>query len=280
MMPKMDGIEAVRAVAAQCPTPVLLTSVIARYPDERARLGSFGFGQVELVEKPMLVGPSAAGDVAALVRRARALAFARGPASRPPRGQTPPSDAAAVAIAASTGGMPALADILRSLPEVFPPLYLAQHLDADFIDSFVRFLRTEIGRPVQVVEDQLPIEPSRVYVAQRAHHLLVRTGQVFVKPAHPDDLSPSADLLFRSVAKSFGKHAYGIVLTGMGRDGAYGLRSLRESGAWTIAQEPSSALVSGMPSAAVELGACCEILTLPQIAARLAALKWKPGGNR
>lgn len=280
MMPKMDGIEAVRAVAAQCPTPVLLTSVIARYPDERARLGSFGFGQVELIEKPTLVGPNAKGDVAALVKRARALAFARGQTSRPPRVEAPPTGCLLVAIAASTGGMPALAEILRQLPDSFPPLCLAQHLDADFTDSFVRFLRTELGRPVQVVEDQVSIEPNRMYVAQRQHHLLVRSGQVFVRPAHPDDLSPSADLLFRSVATTFGKDAYGIVLTGMGRDGAQGLRALRESGGWTISQEPSSALVSGMPSAAVQQGACCEILTLPQIAARLAALKWKSGGNR
>jgi two-component system chemotaxis response regulator CheB len=280
MMPKMDGIETVRALAAQLPTPVLLTSVIARYPDQRAQLGSLGTGLVELCEKPLLVGPNAAFHVGALVRRARALAFARGQKSRPPRAQVPPTTAAVVAIAASTGGMPALAEVLRLLSEEFPPLCIAQHLDAAFLDSFVRYLGTETHRPVIVVEDAIVAEPGRLYVASRQHHLLFKSGQVCAVAATPGELSPSADLLLRSLAEHAGRDGLGIILTGMGRDGASGLRSLREAGGWTVTQDPLTALVSGMPSAAVEQGGSCEVLSLPLIAARLAALKWKPWSKR
>jgi two-component system chemotaxis response regulator CheB len=280
MMPKMDGIETVRALAAQCPTPVLLTSVIARYPDQRAQLGNLVSTLVELIEKPVLVGPNATYSVGAMMRRARALAFARGQKSRPPQAQNPPLAVSIVGIAASTGGMPALAQVLGRLPEAFPPLCVAQHLDAEFLESFVRFLSSELHKPVTVVEDVVTAEPGRVYVARAYHHLSGRVGQVASVRAKPGELSPSADLLLRSIAETSGQDGLGIILTGMGRDGALGLRSLREAGGWTISQDPHTALVSGMPSAAVEAGGCCEVLSLPQIAARLAALKWKPWSKR
>lgn len=280
MMPKMDGIETVRALHTQCPTPVLLTSVIARYPDHRAQLGDLDANWVELVEKPVLIGPTANSSVAAMVRRARALTAIRRHQPTPPRPHTQPQAVSVIAIAASTGGMPALSLVMSQLPEVFPPICVAQHLDAEFLDSFVRFLSTEVRKPVVVVEDRTAAEPGQLYVARKAHHLIVRMGQVCAVPAGPGELSPHADRLFRSVAESTGRDGLGIVLTGMGKDGALGLRSLRLAGGWTISQDPQSAVVRGMPDAAVEAGGSCEILSLPQIAARLATLKWKPWSKR
>ncbi len=279
-MPKMDGVETVRALTVQCPTPVLLTSIIARYPDHRAQLGDLDADWVELCEKPVLTGREAAQNVSALLRRARALLSLRQQRPTPSRPKQPPSSVSLVAIAASTGGMPALSSVLGQLPDSFPPICIAQHLDADFFDSFVRFLAQSAHRPVVVVEECATIEQSQLYLAQKSHHLVVRSGQVCAVPAEPGELSPRADRLLMSLADYAGKDGLGIVLTGMGRDGALGLRRLREAGGWTISQDPSSALVSGMPDAAVELGGSCEVLPLSQIALRLSGIKWKPWSKR
>ncbi|HMU41629.1 MAG TPA: chemotaxis protein CheB, partial [Pseudomonadota bacterium] len=280
MMPKMSGIEALQALSLSCPTPVLFTSVIARHPEERARVTGLFANWVDLMDKPMVVGPDAGHEISTLLRRARALAFARERFSRPPRAQKAPVSATLIAIASSTGGMPALAEVLRLLPDVFPPVCIAQHLDAEFLQSFVRFLQTEVRRPVSIVENWLSVESSRIYVPQPHHHLTVRSSQIGIKRAQPAELSPSADVLFQSAAEVCGKDCVGIVLTGMGHDGANGLRLLREAGAWTISQDPQSALVNGMPSAAVEMGGCSEVLSLPEIAKRLSLLTYKPWSKR
>lgn len=280
MMPKMNGIEALRLLSASCPTPVLLTSVIARHPEERERLKTLFAGRQEVLDKPALVGPSAVADLSSLLRRIRTIS---GTARQNPAdkwAKSAPSAAVLVAIAASTGGMPALAEVLRPLPVVFPPLCIAQHLDAEFLDSFVRFLHQEVQRPVQVVEKSIPLEPGRLYVPQPRHHLTIRPGGIGVLRALPTELSPSADVLFGSLAGAGEKDCVGVVLTGMGQDGALGLRRLHDAGGWTISQDPKSALVGGMPSAAVELGGCSEVLSLQKIAMRLASLAPKPWSKR
>jgi chemotaxis response regulator CheB len=280
MMPKMDGVETVRALTVQCPTPVVLTSVIARYPDHRAQLGDLDADWVALCEKPVLTGKDAAQHVSALLRRARALLSLRQQRPAPGKPKTLPASVSLVVIAASTGGMPALSSVLSQLPETFPPICIAQHLDADFFDSFVRFLQQSVHRPVVVVDECATLEPSQLYLAKKSHHLVVKNGLVCAISAEAGELSPRADLLLLSLSEYAGKDGLGIVLTGMGRDGALGLRRLREAGGWTISQDPKSALVSGMPDAALEMGGSCEVLPLSQIAARLSGLKWKPWSKR
>ena len=173
-------------------------------------------------------------------------------------------------MAASTGGLEAIQRVLQRLPGRFPPIVIAQHLDPTLGEQFSGLLRDALRLEVVAVDTTATLQGNRIYVAARAQHIYVRPGCVATRPAQPGELAPSADQLFFSVAGLCGNAALGIVLTGMGHDGARGLRALRDAGSWTIAQDQSSALVSGMPAAAIELGACREILGLDEIAARLS----------
>lgn len=283
-----NAMAAVRAIARSHPTPILLLAALPRHPDHRAALRSLQAGMpsglIDVVDKPQLGGTSGEAQIAALCRRLSAIAQARRSPERPPSadptpsGGIPPTSCSLIALAASTGGLEAIQRVLQRLPGRFPPIVIAQHLDPTLGEQFSGLLRDSLRLDVVAVETTAPLQQSRVYVAARAQHLYVRAGFVATRPAQPGELAPSADQLFFSVADLCGDAALGIVLTGMGRDGARGLRALREAGSWTIAQDQSSALVSGMPAAAIELGACREVLGLDEIARRLSHLL--PRGSR
>lgn len=279
MMPKLDGVEAARRITRGYGVPVLLMSPLARIPEQRPDLSSLPPHLVELVDKPVLVGAAGPANIAALIGRMKALArIGHSNPPREPERRPPPTRCALVVIAASTGGMEALRTVLGRLPASFPPVVIAQHLDPVLGAQFAGLLQSATGQTVVTVDAAVQLQPGRIHVAAPFQHVIVRSGRVASRPAQAGELAPSADQLFSSAAASYGKRAVGIVLTGMGRDGASGLRELREASGWTIAQDEASALVGGMPRAAIDKGACCEVLPLNRIGERLSRLALDNGG--
>jgi chemotaxis response regulator CheB len=184
----------------------------------------------------------------------------------------PPRDGYLVAIGASAGGPAAVATILCALPQDFPgSIVIVQHVGAEFVPGMASWLSDQSGRRVTVaVEGERPT-CNRVLVAGATGHLTLKTATRLGYVAEPIDNAycPSVDVFFRSVARLWSGPAVGVVLTGMGRDGAAGLKALREKGHHTIAQDEATSVVYGMPKAAAALDAAVDVLALDRIAERL-----------
>jgi len=186
----------------------------------------------------------------------------------------PSAERRIVGIGASTGGPVALVEILRTLPRSFPaPLLLVQHMPKDYTDPFASWLRSSVSLSVEVAFAGASPQPGTVHVAPAITHLEVTPdGRLMTPPPIGPGPCPSADRLFESLARAFGRGAYGVLLSGMGRDGARGLRAMRDAGAGTVVQDGPSSAVFGMPAAALELGAADLALPPARIGERL--LEW------
>jgi two-component system chemotaxis response regulator CheB len=282
-MPVMSGLEAIRQIMLRCPTPILvMTSASA---DELVPIGmeALACGALEVVAKPTEF-PMGAAEVATMVERLRLLAAV--PVVRHPRAarQTRGEERAAVAprvvraigIASSSGGPSALAKIFAALPtQMTAPIVIAQHLDAEFGQSLATWLDGVSARPVRVAEDGTALTAGTAWVIPPAWDAEVTsTGVIRLVP--PTDAqwlgSPSGDRLLHSIADSLGKEGCGVVLTGMGKDGAAGLLAIRQRGGLTIAQDGVSSAVDGMPRAAREREAASLVLGLREIAPTLERL--------
>ncbi|GAB7191823.1 chemotaxis-specific protein-glutamate methyltransferase CheB [Kineococcus sp. NUM-3379] len=172
-----------------------------------------------------------------------------------------------VAIGASTGGPGAVAAVLAGLAGLPATVLLVQHLHEDFVPGFVTWLAALSALPVHTAVPGVRPEPGHVYVAPAGRHLALSPGHVLVLPEHPVTIHrPSVDVLFTSVAQTAGPRSVGVLLTGMGEDGAAGMLAMRTTGALTIAQDEETCAVYGMPRAAVERGAAERVLALPRIA--------------
>ncbi len=287
LMPDMGGLEAVERIMAEQPTPILMMT-----SDPRGQSGELGFealrrGALDLWVKPQLPVPPSSAD--ALRRQVGRLAKApvlrhllghRGSWKRSRatdvdeplgRARTPTEY---VFIAASTGGPAALARVLGALPADFGwPIMVVQHMPESFDRSLASWLDGMTRTTVRVAADGARLEPGTISVAPAGLDAEVtRRGCVRLrKPAEGSGYHPSADVLFFSAAAELGAAALGIVLTGMGRDGARGLRALVERGGMTVAQDAASSLVDGMPAAARAAGAARVVLPLDEIAPFLAA---------
>ncbi|MFZ5445757.1 MAG: CheB methylesterase domain-containing protein, partial [Myxococcota bacterium] len=180
-----------------------------------------------------------------------------------------------VAVASSLGGPRALAELLRDLPDDFPaPVVLCQHITPGFSDDLARWLEAETGHRVHEATDGQRLVKSECFLAPSHLHMLVQpSGVLRLDDGAPvGGFKPSCDLLLKSVAQSFSSRAVGVVLTGMGRDGAQGLKAIREAGGHTIAQDEATSVVFGMPGAAVALGAAERVLPLDEIGDQL--VRW------
>lgn len=176
-------------------------------------------------------------------------------------------------IGASTGGTEAIKEVLLALPPTAPPVLVVQHMPEIFTGSFARRLDGLCLLKVKEAEDGEPVSAGYVYLAPGHSHLAVRRGGGFhcsLSRAEPVNRHrPSVDVLFHSAALQVGPSAIGVLLTGMGKDGAKGLLAMREAGAWTIAQDHESCVVYGMPREAAAIGAVREVLPLKDIASRI-----------
>ena len=190
-----------------------------------------------------------------------------------------------VFIGASTGGTEAIKEILVGFPAQMPPVMIVQHMPEMFTASFARRLDGACALRVKEAEHGEALLPGTAYLSPGHSHLAIRHVPggyqcVLARSEPVNRHRPSVDVLFRSAAEQTGGAAIGVLLTGMGKDGAQGLLDMRRAGAWTIAQDHDSCVVFGMPREAVALGAACEILALKSIAARvLGLLAVHPGSH-
>ena len=284
-MPVMDGLEATRLIMNRAPTPILMftSSMLAR--QRKVAFEALAAGALDVFHKPR-VEPGEAGEmqIADRFRKLLALLAPIKVISRPatrPRAPVLPAIAPigslprVLAIAASTGGPVALAKVLNALPRTFPACtLLVQHQSAEFMAGFVEWLGDTIKLPVKAAAHHDALRPAVVLVAPGDQHMrLGDDGRIRLEREEPiHACRPAADALFSSVARAAGPKAIGVLLTGMGRDGAQGLLEMRQAGAITIAQDEESSVVYGMPKTAAELGAAKHILPLDAIGEFVQAL--------
>jgi two-component system chemotaxis response regulator CheB len=291
-MPRMDGLTFLRRIMREDPLPVVICSALAARGSARA-MEALEAGALDIVEKPQVgvrefLEESAVTLIEAIRGAAEAGAKRRVVRVQPPerrlsadavlprRKHLPPPSASAriVAMGASTGGTEALAQVLMALPETSPGLAIAQHMPAGFTAAFARRLDGLCRIQVKEAEDGDLLHAGRALIAPGGRHLLIERAPSGYRARVIDGPlvsrhRPSVDVLFRSVAQSAGRDAIGVLLTGMGDDGATGLKELREAGAQTIAQDEASCVVFGMPRAAIALGAASRVLPLGAVAAEI-----------
>jgi len=280
-MPNMNGLAFLDKLMRLHPLPVVMVSTLTTKGASETLL-ALELGAVDFVAKPstdLAGGLEAFGANLREKVRAAATSDVRGRSAKPAMGQklrtAAAPNGALIAIGASTGGVEAIRVVLGEMPADCPPIVIAQHMPAGFTSRFAARLDELSEVTVLEAEDRMPLEPGKAYVARGDWHLRVeRSSGQFKCRLTQDDLTsghrPSVDVLFESVARTVGAMAVGTILTGMGRDGARGLKLMRDAGAYTVGQSQASALVYGMPRVAFEEGAVVEQAPVEAIAARLA----------
>ncbi|MBK0393189.1 protein-glutamate methylesterase/protein-glutamine glutaminase [Ramlibacter algicola] len=286
-MPRMNGLDFLRRLMAMRPLPVVMVSSLTQHGAETT-MRALELGAVDFFPKPAsFEGLEAAGtEVAEKIRAAaQARVGRRGwapmdsayaplePAAAAPGSLRP---GAIVGIGASTGGVEALRRILAELPGPMPPMVVAQHMLPGFSQAFARRLDAISPLDVREAQDGDVAQPNGVYIAPGGRHLVVerRGGGYRLRLSEDAPVNrhrPSVDVLFRSLADCAGPVAIGVLLTGMGSDGAEGLLAMRLRGALTLAQDEASSVVFGMPRQAIVAGAAQEVVGLDEVAPRLRA---------
>ncbi|MHB2025069.1 MAG: chemotaxis-specific protein-glutamate methyltransferase CheB [Elusimicrobiota bacterium] len=287
-MPKLNGFEATRRIMETMPTPILIMSGSTNTDEVTMTFKVLEAGALGIVRQPLGIKFSEHRPVAEeIIRTIKTMSEVKlvrrwvrelKPANAPlVAAANAPSLAKAkvVAIGASTGGPPALHAILSRIPKGFPvPILIVQHMAPGFIGGLASWLASSTDLLVHLAAPGERPLPGRVYLAPDALHLIVgQDGRLALADKEPQEaLCPSIARLFRSVAEVLKEQAAGIILTGMGEDGARELKLMRNAGAVTIAQDKESSTVHGMPGAAIKLDAATYILSPSEIAATLAAL--------
>ncbi len=285
-MPLVDGLSATRAIMSGVPRPVIVLLGSSASGRDREAL-AMEAGAVAATPKPRGLSESDP-DARRLVTLVKAFAglklvrrysprAASAQVSEPPppplAGERKGPAAELVVVGASTGGPPVLQTILKSLPRSFRPVVMVQHISPGFIRGMARWLSDTTQHAVEVAEVPMPLLPGRVYLAPDGRHLLVEPGRVVPVEGEPvDGHRPGVTVLFDSAARAYGPRAAGVLLTGMGRDGARGLANLARAGGPTLCQNRETCAVWGMPKEALALDARHEVLSPPEIGRRLCVL--------
>jgi two-component system chemotaxis response regulator CheB len=279
-MPGMNGLDFLEKIMALRPTPVIVVSGSTQKGTETTAR-ALALGAVNCYAKSGQSGSlpfDDGGMLAGLIREAAKVQFGARNDNRAPALPRPVSDAHAgpaerprlIAIGSSTGGVEALQILLSGFPADCPPTLIVQHIAMRFAPAVARTLDQNCLPRIQLAEPDLPLRDGHVYLAPGDdRHLTVGSGAQCCRLREGERVSghlPSVDALFHSVAKTVGANAIGILLTGMGSDGAHGLLAMAQAGAHTIAQDEATSIVFGMPRAAISLGAARVVAPIGQIA--------------
>ncbi|MDP1733935.1 MAG: chemotaxis response regulator protein-glutamate methylesterase [Sulfuritalea sp.] len=300
-MPRMNGLEFLDRLMRLRPMPVIMISSFTAAGSE-ITLKALELGAVDYLAKPRAENISMLQDYAADIRdKIRAASGARlkstsriavppAPTFAQPKGSFSSRLLAekVIAIGASTGGTEAIKEVLGSLPGEMPPIVMVQHMPESFTPSFAQRLNNLSRMTVIEAQGGERLQPGTAYLAPGHSHMRVRkSGAGLVLELSQEEPvnrhRPAADVLFRSVAEYVGQNALGVILTGMGKDGAQGLLAMRQAGAWNIGQDQASCVVYGMPREAAEVGALDEVASLAEISgsimAKLRALDKRGSGG-
>jgi two-component system chemotaxis response regulator CheB len=291
-MPEMNGLELTQEIMATMPRPILVLSASVQAEDTQNVFRVLNAGAVDVLPKPIDGGANNWNDlqqelitkirvlsgVAVFTHRRQLMGQSRRPRGTAPSALPSLSTIAPevrqrhyelVAIGASTGGPQALQGILRQIPGNFPvPVVCVQHISRGFLTGLVNWLNAECAVSVQIAQVGMRAEAGVVYFPPEDQHLTFSRRGVFASAPLPpfSGHRPSVTVTFESVAAVYGRHCVGILLTGMGKDGAVGMQSIAQAGGVTIAQDEATSVVFGMPKEAIALGAAQYILPLGEIA--------------
>lgn len=277
-MPKMDGLSFLEKIMALRPMPVVMVSTLTGKGTDIA-VAALALGAVECIAKPIAYTQadleSFARELSDKIRIAAGARIRARQATNPVVASKPskpkPNAPMLIAIGASTGGVEALGEVITQLPNNMPPIVITQHMPAGFTSSFAKRLSGLCELGVVEGSDRMKLQTGLVVIAPGGKHMeIARDGNGFyckiTDGIAVNNHKPSVDVLFDSVTALVGAQALGIILTGMGKDGAQGLLRLRQSGAHTIGQDEASCVVYGMPRYAAEIGAVIEVQPLHAIA--------------
>jgi two-component system chemotaxis response regulator CheB len=285
-MPRMDGLTFLRKIMMQAPMPVIVITD-QTLNGANIALKALEMGAVDVLSKPHLWSEIEMEESKILLVDKIKSAFYAGKnrnqkgedvaarTQRPMKSDSCKLAAFAgnsvIAVGASTGGTEALKTFLSALPHDMPPILVVQHMPEKFTASFAKRLNDFCSLRVKEAEDLEPVQRNTVYIAPGNRHMAIKNhnGKLVIRVFHGDLVNrhrPSVNVLFNSVAAVKGKHALGVIMTGMGDDGAIGMQALKISGAYTIAQDESSSVVFGMPHKAILAGGVSKVLPLQDIA--------------
>lgn len=298
-LPGMNGFEVTKRIMSERPTPIVVVASDVERDELNISMNALRAGALAVVQKPVGLSHADYEKLAsnictklAIMSEVRVIRqrYSPSPNFHLPVARVPESPSVRLSrltgrpqilgIVASTGGPNALVRILNDLGRSFPaPIVVVQHITPGFLRGFVAWLNDVV--PLEVVEaaHQMSLQPGKVYVAPGHFHVVASSRQELrlTSDAPVSVQRPSGTVLFRSFSRVFGADAVGVLLTGMGEDGAIGLREMYDAGAFTIAEDETTAVVYGMPAAAVRMGGVCESLPLPEIGPRVRTLFQRTG---
>jgi two-component system chemotaxis response regulator CheB len=293
-LPGMNGLDATLEIMARRPTPIVVISANVESDELNIAMNAMRAGALAVVEKPVGVSHESYTQVARHIctqlvimsqiqvlkqTSARKLSFGTAPEVKTPAVEIPrsrtPVTYSILGIVASTGGPNVLTQLLPALGANFPlPILMVQHMTDSFIEGFAAWLPSVCPFKSMIVQGGETPKPGCIYLAPPDRHItLTSSGLIRLSNAPPVvSQRPSGTVLFQGMAKAYGPSAIGVLLTGMGSDGADGLLELRNAGGYTIAEDETTAIVYGMPGSAQKIGAVRDLLPLPMIAPRVVEL--------
>ncbi len=283
-MPRMNGLEFLEKLMRLRPMPVLMVSSLTEKGND-VTLKALELGAVDFITKPRVgiidgmneqvyeIGEKIRSAARARIHR-HAVGEAAPIAPQPLNGHYLHTTEKLIFVGSSTGGTEALKELLSRMPASAPGMLITQHMPESFTNSFANRLNGLSAMTVKEAEDNERVLPGHAYIAPGHSHLLVKKNGAYyyteLSKAEPVNRHrPSVDVLFNSAAQIAGPNALGVIMTGMGKDGAQGMLAMRQAKAYTIAQDEASCVVFGMPKAAIEIGAAIEVAALRDIAGRV-----------
>lgn len=282
VMPELDGLETTRRIMRENPVPILILTASLTPQGINMGLEALRSGAVSVLEKPdgaallhlSKVGPQLREEIRQVAGIKLKKRVSKTQSQAIPLKYSTKGRIGVIGLCASSGGPPVLVEILSALPRPFPlPILLVQHITPGFEGGFVRWLAETTGQSVQVAVHAKDLDPGIWFAPGGKHLVLGDRNRMYLRPGESSDIHcPSGDVLFRSLAREAGPRSVGVLLTGMGSDGASGLLALKEAGGRTVIQDEESCLVWGMPKVAKEMGGAQVELSPSDIAVALTSM--------